>query len=457
MKFEVGGLSPAAERAEGSIAVEIRTILNRVLLGVEERIGGLKILSVRENAASNIDPILMGVAILFYDIRVSEGEGRDFGTMIILELRRSYDEILDEIPFSDMAYMNKDLEFNWCTNVKQGEGYTMRYPLCVKDNFEGTPAMDQEGTPTMDQTMPTRTDITIRSDPNSDDGTGGLPGWAIALILFFCLALLICIGYLACMAKRRRDGTAEEEAEQRRDVFYPKRQDDANLQAYWEDDNSGQARSYRSEDNSGQVRSYHTDNRETSTGLRSKVSIESIRKARYGSKRIDRSTNRNAAIRDRTMYSANPGRPAGSNSSMYIAGRPGRDPSMYIPNARQGRDPSIFIDGNKDKPDPDTDTSNGGSMVASVGRDPTMYSANTAGHPGRDPSMYINDMPGRDPSMYIPGARQGRDPSFFIDGNEDRLDPDSSRGVMMATRDGDVGLPRRHYAKEPPLNPEIDP
>jgi len=378
LKFEVGGLSPEAERDEGSVAVEINTISNRILLGVEERIRNLKILSVKEDWAANVDPIRMDEAILYYDVRVAGGGGRDFGTMIILELRRSYDEILDEIPFSDMTYMNKDLKFNWCANVKQGGGYTLGYPLCVNDNFEGTP--------TMDQSMPTRTDIANQSDPNSDDGTGGLPGWTIALILLLCFFILGCIGYLAFKATQKRDSTAEEEGEKGHNTFYPERQEDSNNQAYWEDDNndSQTGRSYRTGNDSSHAMSYSA-NRKTSTGARSKASMESIGQASYGSKKIARSTNRN------------------------------------------------------------------------VGRDPTMYSANTAGHPGRDPSMYINDMPGRDPSMYIPGARQGRDPSFFIDGNEDRLDPDSSRGVMMATRDGDVGLPRRHYAKEPPLNPEIDP
>ena len=84
----------------------------------------------------------------------------------------------------------------------------------------------------MDQSMPTRTDIAIQSDPNSDNGTERLSGWTIELILLLCLFILGCIGYLAFKATQRWDSTVEGGGEERHNAFYPERQEDANNQAY---------------------------------------------------------------------------------------------------------------------------------------------------------------------------------------------------------------------------------
>lgn len=85
------------------------TIMTRVLFALEERILGLKILSVGEedDAANNNNAARRatndgrmggGVISAYYDVVVVRGDDdEEFGPVIIRELRESYDEILDEM------------------------------------------------------------------------------------------------------------------------------------------------------------------------------------------------------------------------------------------------------------------------------------------------------------------------------------------------------------------------
>jgi len=88
---------------------EMTTIMTRVLFALEERILGLKILSVGEgdDAANNNNAARRatndgrmggGVISAYYDVVVVRGDDdEEFGPVIIRELRESYDEILDEM------------------------------------------------------------------------------------------------------------------------------------------------------------------------------------------------------------------------------------------------------------------------------------------------------------------------------------------------------------------------
>ena len=110
MRFSVGGLPEddilvALGDDHGGEVVrrEMTTIMTRILFALEERILGLKILSVGEDDAANYARRAtagrMGGDIfsVFYDVVVVRGDDEEFGPIIIQELRESYDEILDEM------------------------------------------------------------------------------------------------------------------------------------------------------------------------------------------------------------------------------------------------------------------------------------------------------------------------------------------------------------------------
>ena len=160
--------------------------------------------------------------------------------------------------------------FNWCAGTGLGE-----YPLCVYEIPEKPSAPISAAT--------------IQSNPSSDgDDVDGLPGWAVALIIFLSISLVGIVGCLIYIAARRRDRAIE------RHRFFSA-----------DDDGDGRTLPHLADADAW-----------------SKTSA-TIEHASYGSQRIHRES--------RTIEHA-------SRGSERIK-RESRDPTLYIPS-RTGRDPT---------------------------------------------------------------------------------------------------------------------
>ena len=105
LRFDVDGLPESSLSQVADARDEMRTVLDRILEALEGRIPGLKVPYVEERAepvlladervgAASLAP-LAGVSV-YYTVYVVIEEGKDFGTMIIDELRNSREEVLEE-------------------------------------------------------------------------------------------------------------------------------------------------------------------------------------------------------------------------------------------------------------------------------------------------------------------------------------------------------------------------
>ena len=190
VKFEVKGIPLNGDTEV--IEAEMTTILDRVFLRLEDMIPGMLVFGIDYQSAY----ILGDEAIMYFTAKVRKDDYRDFKPIIIQELRDSYLDVLYTIPFSDVVYIKKDLEFDWCAQTDLG-GYT----LCVQEELQSSIIVPSKPPSSIEMSQPATIQsnnypaASIQSIQNADDDAT-LPGWAIFLIVLSILLLLGCIGYL---------------------------------------------------------------------------------------------------------------------------------------------------------------------------------------------------------------------------------------------------------------------
>lgn len=100
LKFDVLGLP--RDISMGELKAEMKTVLRRILIRLSERIAGLKVTDIKERVVvnRNLEKALRALqrdVTLYYNVYVVRDDDRDFGPLIINEIRDSYDEVLDQI------------------------------------------------------------------------------------------------------------------------------------------------------------------------------------------------------------------------------------------------------------------------------------------------------------------------------------------------------------------------
>lgn len=175
ISMEVTGLGDDHDMAE--LKTQMITITKRILLGASDMISGLNI--------RKVDPIIMRNRNLrkwrrslqkgmtqYFNVHVAQDYDKMFGPIIIEYFRNAKDGIIADIEsHNDTTFFGPGedaIGVNFCT-TQNG-----KFDLCMIDKPR-PPAP-----------------VGVKSNP---DGEGGLPGWAIALIVLPTLALLCCIGY----------------------------------------------------------------------------------------------------------------------------------------------------------------------------------------------------------------------------------------------------------------------
>jgi len=81
---------------------EMVTVLKRILLRLSQNIPGLKISNIEELVTfnRNLEKALRALkkdVTLYFDVYVVRVEGKEFGPLIIAEIRDSYEQVLDQI------------------------------------------------------------------------------------------------------------------------------------------------------------------------------------------------------------------------------------------------------------------------------------------------------------------------------------------------------------------------
>lgn len=92
LKFDVKGLPSGDINA---IKAEMSTILNRILLRVEELIPGMEVYSVTEVEPANINPITGEDASMYYYVSIMSDDDILYNDAIIQELRGSWEVVLN--------------------------------------------------------------------------------------------------------------------------------------------------------------------------------------------------------------------------------------------------------------------------------------------------------------------------------------------------------------------------
>jgi len=380
MKFKVKGLLPGGDADD--IKAEMTVILNRILLRLEEQVAGMNVRSVEENDSSNLNPIRGDEATIYYNVKVvsmssgndDDDEDRDWKSAIIEELRESYFDILYSIPFSDVRYISRDLEFNWCVNTKSG-GYT----LCVQE--EPLPSIIK---PSPAPVPSPASSTIIQSNSQKAGDNNSLPGWAIFLIVLLCLCPIgCCVGYWIFVRRKRNNSTternvnfyADDESQYNESQYNESQYTNDNNSHYTSDmsqytNNSNQPWRKQALDALHQHDSYFKSSQSISPWTKTSQSIDS---ASYGSRtKRDALTQQLAEDPDSNTYS----------SRRYYADdglpsfQPKRDPSVYSTTSRQ-----------EERPDPDSNSNASNSSSRRYYDVEDLPSSSTV-KPKRDPSVY---------------------------------------------------------------------
>ncbi|KAL7513774.1 hypothetical protein ACHAXN_013223 [Cyclotella atomus] len=316
----------------------------------------------------NHDRFLLRNVDFYYDINLIRVPDKQFGPIIIQEMKDTMPDIQNLIETTKTKYFQADVDVNFCT-LSSG-----KYNLCTS-----TP-----------QPVKRPVQATAMAEPEPE--AGGLPGWAVALIVIFVLALVGGMGYLMYISSRDGD-------------VYDKEMEDM----YADEMKSAYSRKSR--------------------GGRSFRSGSSRRSSRSGRSRSSRSRRSGTSSRrsgSRSRYSRRSSRSKksrGENSGMVLTiAQGGEDPAFgdeftvdtYKTAKKRRPDPSIY---NPNAVDPDGGMTDGsGVLMLTMGEDPDA-SIGIDGHrrymedpplkPKREPTMYVDGHAGEDASLYSAKYGQG--------------------------------------------------
>jgi hypothetical protein len=211
----------------------------------------------------------------------------------------------------------------------------------------------------------------------------GLAGWAVALIVIFCLLVVCCIGYavgVVCCGVPNCFNYC---------LYHDEHDNEKTKSMSYLDDNTTTARS--------RTRDLFIDDRSRST----KTTLPDVLLIENGGSTVPRRSGGGPVIEvidEDTVFTVN----SYSTRDTKSTGRSrmGRDPTMYYPGNTVGRDPTMYIPGREDATDPhgSVDDSTYYDEVESkstmkIKREPTMYVDGVRGYDEYDdePTMYTVD------------------------------------------------------------------
>ena len=211
-----------------------------------------------------------------------------------------------------------------------------------------------------------------------DSYHAGLAGWAVALIVIFCLLFVCCIGYVVGVVCCGVPNYCFNYC------FYHDEHDNEKTKSSisYLDDNTTTARS--------RTRDIFIDDRSRSTKT---TTIPDVLLIENGS-RYSTSTRGGGpvieVIDEDTVFTVNSYSTRDTKSTRQQRSRMGRDPTVYYPGNTVGRDPTMYIPGREDATDPHGSVDNStyydevdSKSTMKIKREPTMY-VNGLGYYGDD-------------------------------------------------------------------------
>jgi len=243
-------------------------------------------------------------------------------------------------------------------------------------------------------------DSSDEAGDEAEGGGGGLPGWAIGIIVIICIIVICCIIYCVLVSCFSKNNSIHES---HNNIYTNERNDDA--PSHSGSRARGGSLYGKSEKSIGRrdINSYFAD--EKSQGRESR----------------SRRTRQSNEMDDVQIILSEPQDPK-FEDDYFTVNTYGTRPK------KKSRDPTMYIPGQKGLPDP---AENDVLMIQDVGnykedpsqkpkRDPTMYfdgeydaSEHPSLRPKRDPTMYVDD---QDPSVYTQDrSMAGRESAYSID------------------------------------------
>ncbi|ACI64306.1 predicted protein [Thalassiosira pseudonana CCMP1335] len=334
IKFSITGLPDDVTMRE--LKNEMKSALTIILTDLAEGIKGLKISGIEERVAKRVRSLfdedqeeeevdleqqqrvrrLLRNVDVYFDVSVVRVDDKKFGPLIINEIKDQYNEILNLIQGSSSEYFSAEggggnLGFNFCT-LDAGQ-----FTMC-----SSAPVPVRQPSP-----------VILSNEPEG----GGLPGWAIALIVIVVLLLVVCIGY--CIYASTRDEYGDK---------------------YTTNNMYMDEKSYRSRRTTGS-RSHRSRRTRATNPNELQIVVAQGQDPSFGDDFAVNTYNTNAT------------------------GRRQPDPSVYNPNAI----------------DPDGADGNSGILMLTNGEDPgRVYMEDPPLKPKRDPTMYVDGLSTDDPSLY---------------------------------------------------------
>mmetsp|Transcript_21705 Transcript_21705/g.45857 ORF Transcript_21705/g.45857 Transcript_21705/m.45857 type:complete len:724 (-) Transcript_21705:324-2495(-) len=393
----------------------------------------------RHDASSSNSRVLARDVSIYFNVYVFRVEGKKFSQLIILEMRQSYEEVIDQIrTFTDTQYFTGgDINLNFCT-ANQGQ-----FTVCAKD----APPPPSPTFPPKPRPPPAV--VYSAPKPEQEPEPTGLPIWAIVLIVIVCLIILCCVGYLIYAFCTSANNDDKESPEIRNNIYGTTSRGN-----YWGkemgDDYTRKSRKSSrrmltgGSDRGSHRGSHHDSHRHSSRKSRRRSSVEGGDGDQEVQIILAEEQQEPKLYLDQEEFTIKEGaRTLPDGHTIYTNGTQ----SKY----RGGRDPSVYNPDNEGKPDPDSDNgmlllTDGGNR-RSGGRSSRRYSneEDPPTKPKRDPTMYggysnnndnVYDPPTKlqaDPSMYFEGQR---DPSFCTATNDEDDDFYDSGGYISYARDG---------------------
>lgn len=339
----------------------------------------------------------------YYDINIIRVEGKQFGPLIIQYMKDSISDIQNKVQTTKTTYFQSDVDYNFCT-LSSG-----KYTLCTSTPEPVVRPVTQATTP----------------EPEPE---GGLPGWAIAIIVIFVMGLVGCLSYLIYVSSR--DGNV-----------YDKEMEDMYANEMTSGNSRGGGRFVRSGRSSRSGRSHRS---RSSRSERSRSS-RSRRSSRSGRSRRSTRTGRSF----RSSFSRRSKKSRGENSGMVLAIAHAEEPTFgdeftldtYKTAKKRQPDPSVY---NPHAVDPDGGEINDeGVLMLTMGEDPEesilggdpvhrRYREDPPLKPKREPTMYVDGAVDEDGSLYSAKFGQGSIGSINQGGGSEE-DPFGDYGQKTAS------------------------